>query len=293
MSRKIDVLVIVNELQRTIFTLDPLEKKLGSAPSSPTVQSSFEEGSGPGCNDQAFELQLSKASSFNFRPSCTRSGQIPVPPDELKWQISLQLMYDPVIISFATSTLKILVEQSKYDPFSSQSQVGEIFSQFEKKGFKLTGLKLFQCPKELAEEHYKDLTVKPFFPKLIDYITSGPVVCMIEKLRLEHIKLVEESNELHLEKKKLAEKASYAKVSSNEAIETANLIALKKGLLVAIYLMVMLLLQLKSQRGQKNESKLIVFFTCSIYLSFLDVFKITSRLVFLELLDKASPGSVN
>ncbi|KAJ7956092.1 Nucleoside diphosphate kinase [Quillaja saponaria] len=56
--------------------------------------------------------------------------------------------------------------------------VGEIISRFEKKGFKLTGLKLFQCPTELAEEHYKDLKEKSFFPKLIDYITSGPVVCM-------------------------------------------------------------------------------------------------------------------
>ncbi|XP_076941244.1 nucleoside diphosphate kinase 2, chloroplastic-like [Bidens hawaiensis] len=56
--------------------------------------------------------------------------------------------------------------------------VGEIISRFEKKGFKLKGLKLFQCPKELAEEHYKDLSSKPFFPKLISYITSGPVVCM-------------------------------------------------------------------------------------------------------------------
>ncbi|CAA6664170.1 unnamed protein product [Spirodela intermedia] len=52
--------------------------------------------------------------------------------------------------------------------------VGEIISRFEKKGFRLKGLKLFQCPKELAEEHYKDLKEKSFFPKLIDYITSGP-----------------------------------------------------------------------------------------------------------------------
>ncbi|XXG62345.1 hypothetical protein AAC387_Pa05g0717 [Persea americana] len=56
--------------------------------------------------------------------------------------------------------------------------VGEIISRFEKKGFLLKGLKLFQCPKDLAEEHYKDLKGKSFFPKLIDYITSGPVVCM-------------------------------------------------------------------------------------------------------------------
>ncbi|KAM5571751.1 hypothetical protein ABKV19_012036 [Rosa sericea] len=56
--------------------------------------------------------------------------------------------------------------------------VGEIISRFEKKGYKLTGLKLFQCPRDLAEEHYKDLKSKSFFPKLIEYIVSGPVVCM-------------------------------------------------------------------------------------------------------------------
>lgn len=56
--------------------------------------------------------------------------------------------------------------------------VGEIISRFERKGFTLKGLKLFQCPTELAEEHYRDLKAKPFFPKLVKYITSGPVVCM-------------------------------------------------------------------------------------------------------------------
>ncbi|KAF3330256.1 nucleoside diphosphate kinase 2 [Carex littledalei] len=56
--------------------------------------------------------------------------------------------------------------------------VGEIISRFEKKGFLLKGLKLFQCPKDLAQEHYKDLKEKSFYPSLIDYITSGPVVCM-------------------------------------------------------------------------------------------------------------------
>ncbi|CAN1239638.1 Nucleoside diphosphate kinase 2, chloroplastic [Linum grandiflorum] len=31
---------------------------------------------------------------------------------------------------------------------------------------------------QVGEEHYKDLKSKSFYPKLIDYITSGPVVCM-------------------------------------------------------------------------------------------------------------------
>ena len=33
-------------------------------------------------------------------------------------------------------------------------------------------------PKELAERHYADLSSKPFFPSLIEYITSGPVVAI-------------------------------------------------------------------------------------------------------------------
>jgi nucleoside-diphosphate kinase len=57
--------------------------------------------------------------------------------------------------------------------------VGEIVARFERKGFTLRALKLFQCPRATAEEHYRDLSSKPFFPALVDYIVSGPVVCMV------------------------------------------------------------------------------------------------------------------
>eukprot|EP00890_Picochlorum_soloecismus_P002627 jgi/Picsp_1/3365/NSC_06203-R1_nucleoside diphosphate kinase len=57
--------------------------------------------------------------------------------------------------------------------------VGDIISRFERKGFKLIGLKMMQCTQEIAEEHYKDLKEKPFFPALVEYILSGPVVCMV------------------------------------------------------------------------------------------------------------------
>ena len=57
--------------------------------------------------------------------------------------------------------------------------VGDIISRFEKKGFKLVGLKLYQTPKEVAEEHYDSLKSKPFYPALVDYIVSGPVVAMV------------------------------------------------------------------------------------------------------------------
>ncbi len=57
--------------------------------------------------------------------------------------------------------------------------VGEIIHRFERKGFTLKALKMFVPSKELAEEHYKDLSSKPFFPKLVDYIISGPVIAMV------------------------------------------------------------------------------------------------------------------
>ena len=31
----------------------------------------------------------------------------------------------------------------------------------------------------LAERHYADLSAKPFFKDLVDYIISGPVVAMV------------------------------------------------------------------------------------------------------------------
>lgn len=60
--------------------------------------------------------------------------------------------------------------------------VGEIISRFERKGFKLVGLKMYQTPKQVAEEHYKELKDKPFYPKLVEYIVSGPVVAMVREI---------------------------------------------------------------------------------------------------------------
>ncbi|CAI0445987.1 unnamed protein product [Linum tenue] len=57
--------------------------------------------------------------------------------------------------------------------------VGEIISRFEKKGFFLKGLKLISVDRSFAERHYSDLSAKPFFSGLVDYIISGPVVAMV------------------------------------------------------------------------------------------------------------------
>mmetsp|Transcript_25283 Transcript_25283/g.22292 ORF Transcript_25283/g.22292 Transcript_25283/m.22292 type:complete len:155 (+) Transcript_25283:61-525(+) len=56
--------------------------------------------------------------------------------------------------------------------------VGRIISRFEDKGFKLIGLKMLHASEQLLKDHYADLATKPFFPGLIKYMHSGPVVSM-------------------------------------------------------------------------------------------------------------------
>lgn len=57
--------------------------------------------------------------------------------------------------------------------------VGEIIARLEKKGYKLVAMKLMQLTEEHARTHYQEHVGKPFFPGLVEYITSGPVVAMV------------------------------------------------------------------------------------------------------------------
>ncbi|KAM3591364.1 uncharacterized protein V6R79_000757 [Siganus canaliculatus] len=57
--------------------------------------------------------------------------------------------------------------------------IGEIIKRFEVKGFKLVGLKMLHASGDLLEQHYIDLKERPFFPALISYMSSGPVVAMV------------------------------------------------------------------------------------------------------------------
>lgn len=56
---------------------------------------------------------------------------------------------------------------------------GEIVGRLERRGLRIVGLKLMQITRELAEKHYAEHIGKPFFPGLVDYITSGPVVAAV------------------------------------------------------------------------------------------------------------------
>ena len=56
---------------------------------------------------------------------------------------------------------------------------GTIISRYEAKGLRIAAMKIMQVTDELARQHYAEHVNKPFFPGLLSYITSGPVVALV------------------------------------------------------------------------------------------------------------------
>ncbi len=56
--------------------------------------------------------------------------------------------------------------------------IGEVISRFERKGLRLDHIRALEIDEELANRHYAEHVDKPFFPELVEFITSGPVVAM-------------------------------------------------------------------------------------------------------------------
>jgi nucleoside-diphosphate kinase len=56
--------------------------------------------------------------------------------------------------------------------------LGEVVGRFERKGLKIVAAKTLRITPELAQRHYAEHQGKPFYPALIQHITSGPVLAM-------------------------------------------------------------------------------------------------------------------
>ncbi|MDD4307724.1 MAG: nucleoside-diphosphate kinase [Thermoplasmata archaeon] len=56
---------------------------------------------------------------------------------------------------------------------------GQVVSRFESKGLKLVAAKLMVIDEDLASRHYAEHLGKPFYGKLVSFITSGPVLAMV------------------------------------------------------------------------------------------------------------------
>ena len=57
--------------------------------------------------------------------------------------------------------------------------VGDIVARFERRGLKIAAMKMLLVSEDLAKKHYEEHSAKPFFPSLVSFIRSGPVVAMV------------------------------------------------------------------------------------------------------------------
>lgn len=61
----------------------------------------------------------------------------------------------------------------------AKNVVGEIYSRFEKNGLSIVASKMLRLSREQAEGFYAEHKGRPFFPALIEFMTSGPVMVQV------------------------------------------------------------------------------------------------------------------
>ncbi len=67
--------------------------------------------------------------------------------------------------------------------------IGEIIGRLERKGLNITAMKMMKMSRKLAEEHYAEHIGKPFYEKLVKFMTSGPIIAIVVEGR-ESVKVV-------------------------------------------------------------------------------------------------------
>jgi nucleoside-diphosphate kinase len=61
----------------------------------------------------------------------------------------------------------------------ARSLIGEMVHRIERKGLRISAMKMMRIPRSLAERHYAEHVGKKFYEPLLEYITSGPVIAMV------------------------------------------------------------------------------------------------------------------
>ena len=61
----------------------------------------------------------------------------------------------------------------------SKNVLGKILDRFESSGLKIVAIKMLHLDQDMAEGFYAEHKGKPFFDKLINFMTSGPVVVQV------------------------------------------------------------------------------------------------------------------
>jgi len=61
----------------------------------------------------------------------------------------------------------------------TKSHCGEVIDRFEKAGFRIRGTKMIRLSDELLAEHYSHVASKPFFPSIVAFMQSAPVIALV------------------------------------------------------------------------------------------------------------------
>jgi len=61
----------------------------------------------------------------------------------------------------------------------ARNLVGAIYARFESAGLKIVASKMIHMTKEQAEGFYAEHKGRPFFPNLVEFMTSGPVMVQV------------------------------------------------------------------------------------------------------------------
>ena len=57
--------------------------------------------------------------------------------------------------------------------------IGRILVEYERNGLKISDMKFIQASTDLAEKHYAEHNGKPFFNRLVAYLTRSPIVALV------------------------------------------------------------------------------------------------------------------
>ncbi len=61
----------------------------------------------------------------------------------------------------------------------NKKHVGEVLARYESAGFAIRGIKMMRLSDDLLKEHYAHIADRPFFPEVVDFMSSVPVVALI------------------------------------------------------------------------------------------------------------------
>lgn len=61
----------------------------------------------------------------------------------------------------------------------SANHIGDIIARFEKAGLHIAAIKMVSLSKQQAEQFYAEHKERPFYPDLVTFMTSGPIVAIV------------------------------------------------------------------------------------------------------------------